>query len=121
MRPIVAFKLTKKGYEYIGEMNYQKLIDYVGQRINLYEHNRDKQGRYCKPYLVDDSGNEVNWHDLNSLVGYLDIDGEYESYFCKYVDDLSDHLLEVVAADLKEIKSVQLEDYLNVLGYFQIN
>lgn len=119
---IVAFHTGRGGrfynaghVTYIGEKNFQDLQNV--ESVNLIIRDRDEKGRFCKPYLVDCSGNEVTDDEINAEVGTLDFDGQYDTLSACYIEDCSDSQIELIAEDRNHVKSndliVWLKDYNN--------
>lgn len=93
-----------------GEKNFQDL-----QREHcdsLFLRDRDKQGRFITPTLFADNGNIVSDDDPNGTVGTLDFDGEYDTYYCKWVEDCTHEELEIIKKS-SDYKSLDLIAYLS--------
>jgi len=73
---------------------------------NIFLHNKDKNGRFCSPFLMDGGGNVV-CETPNAEVEILDFDGDYDRYVAEYLDDLSDSEVEIV------VDAVKKGEYLN--------
>lgn len=113
---IVSFHIGRGGRfnnpghkTFLGEMNYQQLIDMNSD--HLYITNRDENGRFCTPFLANCNGNMVS-DTIKGEVGELNFDNEYDSDYCKLIQDCTDAELQIIA-DSNLYKSSQLEDYLN--------
>lgn len=113
-RIIVAFHTGRGGRFYnaghvsfIGEKNFQELISI--NENNLFSQNRDEQGRFCKPFLVDLNGNIiVDAEDLNNEVGRLTFDGQYDSDYSCYLDECSENEFKIIY-ESSNYKSYELE------------
>lgn len=123
MKIIVAFHIGRGGRffnaghkTYEGEKSLQDIIRIHSD--NLYEVNRDGNGRFCKPYLADCSGNEV-CDTPTAQVGVLDFDGDYNTYICRYIEDCSQYELDLIAQD-GGWKSAELQEYMkeNYIGEY---
>lgn len=113
----VAFHIGRGGrynnpghVSYMGEYNFQDLI--LLNYNNLFEHNRDEKGRFCKPYLVDASGNLiVEQGQRYDMTGCLDFDGIYDTDSCCLVEECDQKELQIIA-NSGEWLSPALRDYL---------
>ena len=61
---------------------------------NTFEINRDSKSKFCKKFLVDGSGNQLMnateyMTALETGIGCLDFDGEYDTTYTTYTDELS--------------------------------
>lgn len=113
---IVAFQIGRGGpfhnaghKSFLGEKNFQDLINL--ECNHLFEKNRDDQGRFCKPYLVSDSGNAVSEDDVSSFTGTLDFDGKYDTCYAISIEDCSEQEIELIAESDKS-KSFELRNWL---------
>lgn len=101
-RIVVAFHIGRGGQfhnpghkTYKGEINFTQLCNSNDQY--LYEVNRDSNGRFCRPYLIDAGGNTaVTPDDYGKEVGSIDYDGEYDTWVCQYIEDCSDTELTMI-------------------------
>lgn len=82
----VSFHVTRGGrffnpghLEFVGEMDFQELQSYLDSHIFI--KNRDEKGRFCKPYIADCDGNQVSYDDISAMVGTIDLDGDYDTYY----------------------------------------
>lgn len=99
---IVAFHVGRGGRfhnaghkTFIGEMDFQELIS--RNDSNLYKQNRDRNGRFCKPYFTGAGGNIVDAsEDIRGEVGYLNFDGQYDTDSCEYLDNCSEEELRII-------------------------
>lgn len=107
-RIVVAFHVGRGGRfhnpghkEYKGEINFLQLCN--SQTQYLSEVNRDSNGRFCRPYLIDDGGNmAVSPEDYGNEVGEINYDFDYDRWFCQYIEDCSDsELMMIYEADEK--------------------
>ncbi|MBQ6963486.1 MAG: hypothetical protein IJP79_07280 [Paludibacteraceae bacterium] len=104
-RIVVAFHIGRGGRFYnaghrtfIGEKNFQELIQ--ESSCNLYYHDRDEKGRFCKPYLADASGKTiVEADEMNNVVGRLDWDGSYDTDYACYLDECNEDELRIIVRD----------------------
>lgn len=120
-RVIVAFHIGRGGHfnnpgfkTYLGELNFQDLQRRAANFISYVD--RDYRGRFQKSTIVNGSGNEVSDDDPKGLVGRLDFDGEYDTDYCRYVEDCTDEELEVISKS-SEYKSPELVSYLEEHGF----
>lgn len=101
-RIVVAFHVGRGGQfhnpghkTYKGEINFTQLCNSQSQYLSVV--NRDSNGRFCRPYLIDAGGNTaVTPDDYGKEVGVIDYDGEYDTWVCKYIEDCDDGELMLV-------------------------
>lgn len=113
----VAFHIGRGGrfhnaghVSYMGEYDFQKLISL--NYDNLYEHNRDEKGRFCKPFMDDASGKLiVEQGHIHDMTGRLDFDGTYDTDYCCLVEECNQDELQIIANSGKWL-SHPLRDYL---------
>ena len=79
----VSFRRTDSELRYLGQFNFQELISRNSDY--LFEHNRDRRGRFCTPYYTDGCGNIV-CDDINGLTGNIDYDGLYNTEYTVTLD-----------------------------------
>ena len=97
-RIVVAFHIGLRGKTFLGEKNFQELIN--DRLDSLFLHDRDSRGRFCNPYYADASGNVmVEPGEMNREVGTLDFDGLYDTDVACYLDECDDDELRVIARD----------------------
>jgi hypothetical protein len=118
---IVAFHVGRGGRFYnsgfktfLGELDFQDLQNRYSDV--LYTKNRDDFGRFQKPVLCDSSGKIVSYDDTSGLIGQLDFDGDYDTAYCRYIEDCTDEELRIIAKSNRH-KSQELVDALEELGY----
>lgn len=116
-RIIVAFHIGRGGRfnnqghkSYIGERDFQDLVK--SNSDELFIVNRNKDGKFCKPYYVNGAGNRVSDDPINAKVGILDFDGEYDTDIARYIEDCTDEEIDLIR-DSREYKSPELEAWLN--------
>ena len=68
---------------------------------NLFLHERDFLGRFCKPFMADCSGH-IAMEDANAEVGVIDFDGTYNSWVSVYLEDLDEEELSLVMDEVRE-------------------
>lgn len=68
---------------------------------NLYLHERDFLGRFCKPFMSDCSGH-IAMEDANAEVGVIDFDGTYDTWSAVYLEDLDEEELSLVMDEVRE-------------------
>lgn len=97
----VSFHVTRGGrffnpghLEFVGEMDFQELQSYLDSHIFI--KNRDEKGRFCKPYIADCDGNQVSYDDISAMVGTIDLDGDYDTYYVMDADDMGEEELEAI-------------------------
>ena len=97
----VSFHVTRGGrffnpghLEFVGEMDFQELQSYLDSHIFI--KNRDEKGRFCKPYIADCDGNQVSYDDISAMVGTIDLDGDYDTYYTIDADDMGEEELEAI-------------------------
>ena len=90
----VAFKVGRGGrfhnpgyISFYGEMTFAELVK--EQSNDLFLRDRDEHGRFCKRILINCSGNVVSEDDINGNTGCLDFDGDYDKYYVKDMQDMS--------------------------------
>jgi hypothetical protein len=118
---IVAFHVGRGGRFYnpghktfIGERNFQDLLEMHSEYI--YFRNRDSYGRFQKTEIVDGSGSVVSEDNPKGLIGQLNFDGDYDTVYCRYIEDCTDEELRIIAKSNRH-KSQELVDALEELGY----
>ena len=75
-----------------------KKIDECEDWNGAFEQNRDKNSRFCKTYLTDGNGNVLMDADeykvaIETGIGCLGLDGEYDTTYTTYTDELTDNQL----------------------------
>lgn len=120
---IVAFHIGRGGRFYnaghktfLGELNFRDL-----QKLNadnIFHRNRDERGRFIKTEIYDGAGNFVSDDDPKGLIGRLDFDGDFDTDYCKYIEDCTDEELQIIAKSI-DFKSFELKEYLKARGYFE--
>ena len=120
---IVAFHIGRGGRFYnaahktfLGELNFWDLQWLNAD--NIFYRDRDERGRFMKTEIYDGSGNLVSDDDPKGLIGRLDFDGDYDTDYCKYIEDCTDEELQIIAKSI-DFKSFELQEYLKVKGYFE--
>jgi len=118
---IVAFHIGRGGRFYnsgfktfLGELDFQDLQNRYSDV--LYTKNRDDFGRFQKPVLCDSSGKIVSHDDTSGLIGQLDFDGDYDTAYCRYIEDCTDEELAIISKSTN-YKSFELLECLRNLGY----
>ena len=97
-RIVVAFHIGLRGKTFIGERDFQELIN--DRMDSLFLHDRDQSGRFCKPYYTDASGNVmVEPGEMKNEVGRLDWDGSYNTDYACYLDECDEDELRLIARD----------------------
>ena len=97
-RIVVAFHIGRKGKTFLGEKDFQELIN--DRNDSLFLKDRDARGRFCKPFYADASGNViVEPGEMKSEVGTLDFDGLYDTDVACYLDECDDDELRIIARD----------------------
>jgi len=120
---IVAFHIGRGGRFYnaghktfLGELNFRDL-----QKLNadnIFYRDRDERGRFIKIKIYDGAGNFVSDDDPKGLIGRLDFDGDFDTDYCKYIEDCTDEELQIIAKSI-DFKSFELKEYLKARGYFE--
>jgi hypothetical protein len=120
-RIIVAFHVGRGGQffnpghrTYIGEKTFQDIIR-LNERI-LYYHEAEEEDSFETGYY-DCSGNLLipQWESARPI-GRLEIDGQYNTDYCKYIEDCTEEELILIQKDTS-YKSYELETYINT--YFK--
>lgn len=101
-RIVVAFHIGRGGQfnspghkTYKGEINFAQLCN--SQNQYLSEVNRDSNGRFCRPYLIDAGGSTaVTPDDYGKDVGVINYDFEYDKWICCYIDECDDSELMMI-------------------------
>jgi len=95
---IVAFQvgtLSKCAYKKRGTLTY--LGEYTFKDIQKVRANeifyKEKDG---KTIITDENGNIVSDDDINGDIGSLNFDEEYDTTYCKYLQDCTDEEIEVI-------------------------
>ena len=98
-RIVVAFHIGRRGKKtFLGEKDFQELIN--DRMDSLFLHDRESNGRFCKPYYADASGNVmVEPDEMNNEVGRLDWDGSYNTDYACYLDECDEDELRLIARD----------------------
>lgn len=81
--------------EFWGIKTFRQVVD----DLMLMEHNRDRNGRFCKPYLADCDGNVVSTDNPCGIYGYADIDGAYNTHYVKMLSECYEEELQAIARD----------------------
>lgn len=120
---IVAFHIGRGGRfcnaghkTFLGELNFRDL-----QKLNadnIFYRDRDERGRFMKTEIYDGAGNFVSDDDPKGLIGRLDFDGDFDTDYCKYIEDCTDEELQIIAKSI-DFKSFELKEYLKARGYFE--
>ncbi len=120
---IVAFHIGRGGRFYnaghktfLGELNFRDLQELNAD--NIFYRDRDERGRFMKTEIYDGAGSFVSDDDPKGLIGRLDFDGDYDTDYCKYIEDCTDEELQIIAKSI-DFKSFELKEYLKVKGYFE--
>ena len=91
---IVAFEWRGRRLRFLGELNFQDLQKLYANR--LFYRDRDDRGRFQKVKIYDSSGAIVSDDDPGGLVGCINFDNEYETIYCKRIEDCNDMELELI-------------------------
>ena len=120
---IVAFHIGRGGRFYnsghktfLGELNFSDLQ--MLNANNIFYRDRDERGRFMKTEIYDGAGNFVSDDDPKGLIGRLDFDGDFDTDYCKYIEDCTDEELQIIAKSI-DFKSFELKEYLKEKGYFE--
>jgi len=120
---IVAFHIGRGGRFYnsghktfLGELNFSDLQ--MLNANNIFYRDRDERGRFMKTEIYDGAGNFVSDDDPKGLIGRLDFDGDFDTDYCKYIEDCTDEELQIIAKSI-DFKSFELKEYLKARGYFE--
>jgi len=120
---IVAFHIGRGGRFYnaghktfLGELNFRDLQELNAD--NIFYRDRDERGRFMKTEIYDGAGSFVSDDDPKGLIGRLDFDGDYDTDYCKYIEDCTDEELQIIAKSI-DFKSFELKEYLKARGYFE--
>lgn len=112
---IVAFHIGRGGHywnpghlTYIGEKDFNDIVNLNPNHI--FFNDRDKKGRFCRPYITDCSGNRISETD-DFIIGRLDFDGRYNTDYCKYIADCSETEINCIVNDI-QYKSSELVNWL---------
>ena len=114
---IVAFHIGRGGrhynaghISYLGEHDIDWLI--TQNSDNLFDRNRDKHGRFCPLYWIDGGQRVIlDSRDIVDKCGRLDFDGEYDTDYCKRIEDCTEEELALIV-NSGEVMSYQLDDWL---------
>ena len=118
---IVAFHIGVGGrplrsghVKFIGECNFQELMNLGCNIDRLFPQNRDEHGRFCKQYMTDCSGQVmVTADEMKSDTGRLDWDGEYDTDYCQNINDCDYNELFKVVEGTGCYRSYELECWLD--------
>lgn len=120
---IVAFHIGRGGRFYnaghktfLGELNFSDLQ--MLNADNIFYRDRDERGRFIKTEIYDGAGHFVSDDDPKGLIGRLDFDGDFDTDYCKYIEDCTDEELQIIAKSI-DFKSFELKEYLKARGYFE--
>lgn len=115
---IVSFQIGRGGkfynpnhLTYVGEKDLPELINMRDNELFVYD--KDEDGNDCDPFVMDGNGNDV-CSEINDT-GTLNFDGVYDTMYAKKVEDCDSTELDVIAQS-EEIKSAELEDYLQTIA-----
>jgi hypothetical protein len=116
----VTFHVTRGGKfnnggfkKFHSEQNFNELVSYFMDA--LFIQNRDKNGKFCKPFIHDGNGVSLTNDDWkNGLTGTLDFDGEYDTLITKNIVDCDELELQKIK-DSQEFDfcSEELQQYIN--------
>ena len=73
----------------------------ISDRLDsLFYKDRDSNGRFCKPFYTDASGHVmVEPDEMNSKVGIIDFDGQFDTDVACYLDECDDDELKLISRD----------------------
>jgi hypothetical protein len=116
----VAFHIGRGGrfnnqghLRYMGEMNIASAINLCDNSgNNIFRHNKDAHGKFCKPYYADHNGNHlIDEAEIATGVGTLNFDNDYDTVYCKHIGDCDEIELQLIA-DNTDYKSYEVQQYL---------
>ena len=115
---VVAFQigtLSRYNYKrqgiitYLGEMDFKEI-----QKLRINEIFYKKVDG--KDVITDEMGNIVSDDDINGEVGVLNFDNNYDTTYCKYLQDCTIEEMEVIKkSDM--YKTAELEAYLGNINF----
>jgi len=115
---VVAFQigtLSRYNYKkpnvitYLGEMDFKAI-----QKLRINEIFYKKADG--KDIITDEMGNIVSDDDINGEVGVLNFDNNYDTTYCKYLQDCTIEEMEVIKkSDM--YKTAELEAYLGNINF----
>jgi hypothetical protein len=116
----VAFHIGRGGRfyngglkRYLGEKNIGEIINIYDDTRPMFYRDRDEKGRFCHPYYADHNGNHlIDVKDVESGVGELNFDNDYDTFIAKHIEDCTEHEIDLIR-DYEFFKSGVLQDYLN--------
>jgi hypothetical protein len=119
---IVSFHIGRGGRfnnagfkRYLGEKNIGEIINIYDDSRPMFYYDRDKNGRFCKPYYADWNGNHlIDERDVETGVGELNFDNDYDRFISKFIEDCIDSEIELII-ESNEWKSSNLETFLENL------
>lgn len=67
----------------------------LSRNNNTFEVHRDKRGLFCKPFLIDGSGNKIS-DNISGAYGVVEYDGIYDTDIVKPFYDCDDNEIAIV-------------------------
>ena len=74
---------------YLGEFNFRDILYLRYSEIFIKDVNGKK-------VITDEMGNIISYDDPDGVVGVLNFDEEYDTTYCKYLQDCTDEEIEVI-------------------------
>lgn len=113
---IVAFHIGRGGRyynsghkSYIGEKSFKEIIS--ENQNHIYIKDRDVNGKYIKPIITNESGNEISDNNINDETGTLNFDEDYDTTISKYIEECTETEIQLIE-ESKIYKSEELKEYL---------
>ena len=83
-------------------VGFNKINECHDWQQNTFDKTRDEKGKFCKPYLIDCSGNVLMDADqyqeaVETGIGILNFDHDYDTTYTTYTDELSVAELEAMS------------------------
>ena len=94
---------------YKGEKSFKEIIS--ENENHIYIKNRDENGKYIKPIITDESGNEISDNNINDETGTLNFDGDYDTTITKYIEECTETEIQIIE-ESNLYKSEELKEYL---------
>ncbi len=95
---VVAFQVgsfSKYAYKKRGTLTY--LGEYTFKDIQKLRANEIfYKEKDWKTIITDEMGNIISYDDPDGVVGVLNFDEEYDTTYCKYLQDCTDEEIEVI-------------------------
>lgn len=108
-------RFHNSGYKkYLGEKSFKEII--TENENNIFVKNRDENGKYIKPIIIDGSGNEISDNKINDEIGILNFDHDYDTTVSKYIEQCTNEEIELIKKS-EIYKSEEINEYIKAHHY----